>query len=112
QDFGVDCEIADLAGLEASFRQVSLTSHDETKADITLQLSISSLVNAPLNKFCFHCAHECDCDNDDSTLKEWILDSGASEHFTPDINDFVDYQVFTKEEYVKTANSTAQIMGK
>src|SRR6202000_3384537 len=39
-------------------------------------------------------------------------DSGASEHFTPDINDFVDYQEFTKQEFVKTANSTARIAGK
>ena len=42
---------------------------------------------------------------------EWLLDSGASMHFTNDINDFVDYQTTTPIKVV-TANGPTQVKGK
>ena len=45
-------------------------------------------------------------------MKEWLIDSRASEHFTYDINDFVDYEVLKDHSSVKTANSTAEVQGK
>jgi hypothetical protein len=45
------------------------------------------------------------------TPEEWLLDSGASMHFTNDINDFIDYQVI-KPTNVVTANGSTKIAGK
>jgi len=44
---------------------------------------------------------------------DWILDSGASLHFTGDMNDFVDYTPLEKNITTNTATSTnTQIIGK
>ena len=43
-------------------------------------------------------------DDKNETEAEWMLDSGASRHFTFDINDYVDYET-TAEVLVRTANS-------
>jgi hypothetical protein len=45
------------------------------------------------------------------TPAEWLLDSGASMHFTNNINDFIDYQVI-KPIKVVTANRSTQVTGK
>jgi len=47
-----------------------------------------------------------------NTIKEWLIDSGASAHFTYDIRDFVDYEELKEEVFVTTANSRAQVIGK
>ena len=41
----------------------------------------------------------------------WLLDSGASSHFTLDIKDFVEYHDFPNSCYTQTANSRAPIIG-
>ena len=41
----------------------------------------------------------------------WLLDSGASRHFTSDINDFASYQELMHKHYAKTANGVAEIAG-
>ena len=41
----------------------------------------------------------------------WLLDSGASCHFTGDISDFASYQELTHKHYAKTANGVAEIAG-
>ena len=46
-----------------------------------------------------------------NTPAEWLLDSGASMHFTNNINDFVDYQTTTTIKVV-TANGSTQVRGK
>ena len=43
---------------------------------------------------------------------EWLADSGASMHFTFDINDFVEYQELAQKIPVSTANSSSHIVGK
>jgi hypothetical protein len=65
---------------------------------------------------CFHkdnMCHKCisgNC-NDSAT---WILDSGASKHFTGDIKDFTSYQPLVQDEttIVQAASSTINIQGK
>ena len=63
------------------------------------------------NISCLPCSHECDCETNEPT-KEWILDSGASLHFTSDVDDFIDYEEVKGNTLVRTANSVAQIIGK
>ncbi|KAG5633668.1 hypothetical protein H0H81_006137, partial [Sphagnurus paluster] len=48
-----------------------------------------------------------------SNKTNWILDSGASAHFTPDINDFVDYKLLENQGTVQTAaaDQTISIIG-
>ena len=41
----------------------------------------------------------------------WLLDSGASRHFTGNRDDFADYQALNYKLYAKTANSKAEIIG-
>ena len=41
-----------------------------------------------------------------------MIDSGASEHFTYDINGFVDYEELKNHSSVRTANSTAEVRGR
>jgi len=45
------------------------------------------------------------------TKAEWMLDSGASDHFTGDINNFVEYEAFTSPVSVQTATTTSRIEG-
>jgi len=50
---------------------------------------------------------------DDSELSGafWLLDSGASRHFTGDIGDFTSYNALKRAHYAKTANGVALIAG-
>jgi len=45
------------------------------------------------------------------TEAEWMLDSGASEHFTGDINDFVEFETLAPIA-VQTATETTNIIGR
>ena len=47
----------------------------------------------------------------DKKVNEWMLDSGASMHFTNDMNDFVEYQPIPPIN-VKTAINSVSIKGK
>ena len=40
----------------------------------------------------------------------WLLDSGASHHFTGNRDDFADYQALNYKLYAKTVNSKAEII--
>ena len=104
QEFNLDSEVTDCAGL-TFLRQVQ-TTFERTKTNSSLQLdnNIAELYN---NKICLQCSHGCDCKTDNT--KEWLIDSGASEHFTYDINGFVDYEVLKNHSSVRTANSTAEV---
>ena len=108
EEYDVDGEIADIAGLELSCRQVTSLKMDEQEANKSLQLNSAVDSFYCNNNNCFSCSHECDRDSD--KLKEWIIDSGASDHFTNDINDFIECQRVDNVS-VRTANSSAQIVG-
>ena len=53
------------------------------------------------------------CVNEDQSEATWMLDSGASCHFTNDLNDFVEFEEnIGPERVVRTANSSTTIAGK
>ena len=105
-EFDVDGEVTDCARL--GLRQVQNT-HERTMTNSSLQLD-NNIAELYINKICLQCSHGCDCKTDGT--KEWLIDSGASEHFTYDINNFVDYEVLKNHSLVKTANSTAEVRGR
>ena len=41
----------------------------------------------------------------------WLLDSGASHHFTGNLGDFASYQALKQKHYAKTANGVAEVAG-
>ena len=106
QEFDLDSEVADWAGL-TFLRQVHSTP-ERTTIDNSLQLdrNIAELYN---KISCHKCSHGCDCKTDN--MKDWLIDSGASEHFTYDINNFFGYEVLKNHLSVRTANSTTEVRG-
>jgi len=65
---------------------------------------------------CSNNAHCAGCKGkmvDDSELSGafWLLDSGASRHFTGDIGDFASYNALKRAHYAKMANGVALIAG-
>ena len=105
-EFDVDGEVANCAGL--SLRQVQTTS-ERMMTNNSPQLD-NYIAELYINEICLQCSHGCDCKTDNT--KEWLIDSGASEHFTYDINGFVDYEELKNHLSVKTANSTAEVRGR
>ena len=87
-----------------------------------LYIASSRLYNTLMcraNIICLHEIHDARCVKckgkkaDGSELQGafWLLDSGASRHFTGNRDDFADYQVLDYKLYAKTANSKAEIVG-
>ena len=103
-EFDVDNEVTDAAGL-TFLRQVQ-TTHERTMTNNSSQLD-NYIAELYINKICLQCSHGCDCKTNNT--KECIIDSGASEHFTYDINGFVDYEVLKNHSLVRTASSTAEV---
>ena len=106
-DYDVNGEISNLARIINSYWQVQ--SPIDEPADANPQTELDSNI-AICNTSCLPCSHECDCKTDDT--KEWIIDSGASLHFTNSVDNFIDYEVLEGNKSVKTANSSAQMIGK
>ena len=53
------------------------------------------------------------CVNEDQAEATWMLNSGASCHFTDDLNDFIEFEEnIGPERVVRTANSSTSIAGK
>jgi len=50
-------------------------------------------------------------DNSELSGAFWLLDSGASRHFTGDIGDFASYNELKRVHYAKMANGVALIAG-
>ena len=117
----VDDDIADAAGLE---RQVPLlrnklllitsqcttqsTSTQETKELLSSEVDRSvmqTLVNS-LNTIELHTQNCEKCKQLAYSQKAWILDSGASQHFTNTKEDFIDFEIVKNAPKVKTASHT------
>jgi len=120
------------AGAEASlFRQVpsarTLTDTDTLPLHVRYTPSLY-IASTSYNMTCrvpSSNAYICLCSNnarcagckgkmvDDSELSGafWLLDSGASRHFTGDIGDFASYNALKRAHYAKTANGVALIAG-
>ena len=68
---------------------------------------------------CSHEIHDACCANCNGKMANgseipgtfWLLDSGASHHFTGDLGDFASYQALKHKHYAKTANGVAEIAG-
>src|SRR5207245_1532248 len=68
---------------------------------------------------CSHDIHDARCANCKGKMADgsemsgafWLLDSGASRHFTGDLSDFASYQALKHKHYAKTANGVALIAG-
>ena len=68
---------------------------------------------------CSHEIHDACCANCKGKMANgseisgafWLLDSGASHHFTSDLGDFASYQALKHKHYAKTANGVAEIAG-
>jgi hypothetical protein len=124
----VNDDIVDAAGLEKPReRQVPLsrnklllttpqcimrsTSVQETKEPLGSDVEISdlkSLVNS-LNKIELH-TQKCEkCKHTAYNQKAWILDSGASQHFTSTKEDYIDFEVISNAHEVKTASAKATL---
>ena len=109
QDYNLDGELADLAGIYNDYWQVQSPETNQG-ADLLLQ-QLDTLLASCNTTSRLPCSHECDCKTSEPT-KEWILDSGASLHFTNDIDDFIDYEVLEGNKMVHTANSVAHMVGR
>lgn len=131
-DEDLDNEIAEIAGL---YRQASLQQHDPSTNPFALLTAawiepmegerISGVVNTPfmsvvslgeISDLCMHCVDfaKCAACKGKKAVRApmWLLDSGASRHFTSDINDFVEYEPLDVPLRASTANGVASIIGK
>ena len=101
-------EIAEVAGI--AFWQVhSIVQGESTTKD--KQTEVDSIIPICTNISSPCCSYDpCECKS--SEHLDWMIDSGASLHFTGDINDFVEYTPFEQVVPVDTANSTTSIEGK
>ena len=118
-------------GAEANlFRSVPSSAEQAADTNYTLDvcftpalyIASSKLYNTSMcsaNAICFHEVHDAWCVKckgkkaNGSELQGafWLLDSGASHHFTGNRDDFADYQALDYKLYAKTANSKAEIVG-
>ena len=118
-------------GTEANlFRSVPSSPEQAADTNYTLDvrfmpalyIASSKMYNTSMysaNAICFHEVHDAQCVKckgkkaDGSKLQGafWLLDSGASCHFTGNRDDFADYQALDYKLYAKTANSKAKIIG-
>ena len=95
---------------DAGFHDYGDMAHDERAAEMDLcwqvhstksqdftdeqQTELNSIAVCTTNISSFPCFDRCEC-NQNQRLSEWLLDSGASLHYTGNINDFVEYQPLT-----------------
>ena len=79
----------------------------------------SRVSSSAYNNFCSHEIHDAGCANCKGKMADgseisgafWLLDSGASCHFTGDLGDFASYQALKHKHYAKMANGVAEIAG-
>ena len=88
-----------------SMSNIANTTHIVTESIINHNAH-SALVTCEIESFPATCSSE----QDNQRIASWIIDSGASQHFTYDINDFIKYMPFQTPGMVRTANSKAQII--
>ena len=103
---------ADMAEIIDMYWQVPSPLTNELTANSS-QTELDLVVAVGTKNICTICCSpcKCECENNDPKVNEWMLDSGASFHFTGDMNDFVEYAPFKEQQTVITANSSASIEG-
>ncbi|KIM50089.1 hypothetical protein SCLCIDRAFT_47455, partial [Scleroderma citrinum Foug A] len=132
EDFA-DSEFNDIDEMASLFRQVpsarALTHTDTLPLHVcytpalyivSKHFNMSCRVSSPAyNIFCSHEIHDACCANCKGKMADgseisgafWLLDSGASHHFTGELGDFASYQALKHKHYAKTANGVAEIAG-
>ena len=91
----------DVNGIIDSYWQVHSSSLMTAADDSQTELDKIAICTNISSFSCCASKSQCECKN--SEYQEWMLDSGASFHFSGDINDFVDYTQMEKVP-LKTAN--------
>ncbi|KIM57508.1 hypothetical protein SCLCIDRAFT_66004, partial [Scleroderma citrinum Foug A] len=132
EDFA-DSEFNEINEMASLFRQVppahALTHTDTLPLHVrytpalyiaSKHFNMSCRVSSPAyNNFCPHEIHDARCANCKGKMANgseisgtfWLLDSGASRHFTGELGDFASYQALKHKHYAKTANGVAEIAG-
>ncbi|KIM50028.1 hypothetical protein SCLCIDRAFT_45195, partial [Scleroderma citrinum Foug A] len=130
EDFA-DSEFDDIDKMASLFRQVpparALTHTDTLPLHVhyTLALYIASKyynMSCRVSSQAYICSHEihdarcANCkgkmaDSSEISGAFWLLNSGASCHFTGDLGDFASYQALKNKHYTKMANGVAEIVG-
>ena len=107
QDYGDMAHDERAAEMDLCWQVLSTKSQDFTDEQQTELDSIAVCTNISS----FPCFDKCEC-NQNQQLSEWLLDSGASLHYTGNINDFVEYQPLLTPSEIRTATSVTQMVGK
>ncbi|KIM62268.1 hypothetical protein SCLCIDRAFT_25201 [Scleroderma citrinum Foug A] len=99
-------------GVEASlFRQVpptcTLLTHTDT---LPLHVCYTPALYIIHDEQCVNCKGKM-ADSSEMSGTFWLLDSGASCHFTSNLRDFASYQELKHKHFTKTANGVAKIAG-
>ena len=131
EDDDVDMEIANAAGLYEQYdeqvRSVLLTLPYRQHADALLSAATCNSVDGSAvanlrNPVCIsseQCSHSvsfaecarCKGKSKADQNSQWMLDSGASLHFTNDMDDYIEYAPLSEDIVVHTANGVAFVKG-
>ena len=102
--FGEDPQTMDTSGL---FGRYANLDSSEYKADTTpTATNVVEYIVAPSNQVC--CCASCE-KSKNKTM--WMLDSGASLHFTNDLDDFIEYEAIAPVE-IRTATTVTHVIGR
>ena len=128
-DWDVDAMVCDAAGLfenwsvafstpYASSADMHQRLHSESKQS-SVQIDVPKYANLNIEG-AFNCAHSFDslncarCKKNENTpgRARWLLDSGASSHFTYSLDYFIEYEAIKSPIVVRTASKPIHIKGK
>jgi len=116
----IDDDIAEAAGFDSGFineRQVSSTSSSNIHSRIEKSAFLAgTITEQDLHSICNsinkYSVHHFSCEkckkNIDVNVCQWIMDSGASKHFTPELSDFADFHPYDGPK-LQTAKATAPL---
>ena len=107
EDYGDMAHDECAAKMDLCWQVPSTTSQDTTDKQQTELDSITVCTNISS----FPCFDKCEC-KPNQPLSEWLLDSGASLHYTGNINNFIEYSPLDTPSEIHTATSVTQMIGK
>jgi hypothetical protein len=110
-DYRQECDETSILGRSVNS---SLTSDPTLIKSTSIVQTCSSLdmfacISAE-NKYLAHCVNCLKCKS--KNHQDWVLDSGASEHYTNNRQDLVDFEFLDSEEKVLTASTLVPVVGK
>src|ERR1700694_3648516 len=102
---GLDDEIAEAAGFDSGFINEGrvpstvipdINSHTKQSAFLAGKVTKEDLrkLSRSLNKYDVHASNCEKCKGKEKDKCQWIMDSGASKHFTPMLSDFADFRPY------------------